>query len=547
MKLLMEVININNSAGEYLHIRTGPSTGYPVTGKLYNGNQIVAIETSNGWYKSESGGWSYGNYLKVLKNLEEDSVATPAQPETTEETLTSEDQELLNSIYTKTDVSSTNIDNMRYIFGLPFQFTELTDPRPSGSLLGRSYIETILSDMSLLVLIPGTAAFMTHASSAVSKKVIAKLVSLGAEDNENMESLQEILEGKQVGRYYTFESKYSEYIKYVNNMCRISATLLGIGDETLYEGSAKFKNFDWDIAKLKGDSAWYSFLTTEKSVGFFIDGKDSSFSDGMTNSTRDSTFKSATAQLSDYAKEAYFLLGQTYSDESILKTSLSNFESAVSKIVGNITSDNSLARQFTDRMSDSASTIINGGNIAFPQIYDDSSYSSSYSIKFKLVSPYGDPLSLYLNIFVPLWHLVALSYPLQTGANGYTNPFLVRAFCKSWFNCSLGIITSISIDKASQDGWNVLGMPTEVDVSITISNLYENQTISRAGDFSTFHNTEYLDMLSTWCGVNINQPELSRKISLYTSFISNAIRDVIPNVSEVIRENISNKILQFLR
>lgn len=547
MKYLMRV-EVGNESWVYLNVRSGPGLSYGEVGRLYQGNQVTVTESSNGWYKHEKG-WSSSSYLVLIKNLESEPVSQPAPqtpPEPSPPPLTDYEKQILQSIYTKADIHSDSIDSIRYLFGAPYQFTALTDPKPDNSKLGWQYMDTILNDMSMLVLTPGKAAFMTHMSTNAANKVLSQLVGSVNEDVETGD-LQEILEGKQVGRYYTFESDYVEYMKYVNNMCRLTAIMLGIGDERLFDGSKKLKDFDWDINELSGSSTIFKFLTIEKSVAFFIDGKSSSFTDGMNNSTRQSMLAGMFEQGSNISKEAYFLLGKSYSDESIMKTSMSNFESAVNKVVKTLTKNDTVAKQFSDRMSDHAVTLINGGNIAFPEIYDNSEASSNYNIELKLVSPYGDPMSIYLNIFVPLWHIIAMSYPRQSGANGYSSPFLVRAFCKGWFNCPLGLISAVSIRRASQDGWSYYGMPTEVDVSLTITNLYENMTISRAGDFSTFHNTEFLDMLATWCGVNMNKPELSRKLGLYQAFISNKVTDTLPNLSAEVSQNITNKLLQYLR
>lgn len=549
MKYLMNV-NIGSDSWLFLYVRSGPSTSFGETGQLKQGDQVIATETSNGWYKHDKGGWSSGDYLTLIKDLGDDpaSQPVPAQPPAppAPPPLTEEEERLLQSIYSKADIFSDTIDNIRYLFGAPYQFSELTDPRPQGCKLGRTYMDTVLNDMSMVVFTPGKAAFMANMSTGAANKVLSKLVGSANEDMDTSD-LKDILEGKQIGRYYTFESDYTEYMKYVNNMCRLSAILLGVGDERLFDGSKKFKDFDWDINELAGTSSIFKFLTIEKSVAFFIDGKSSSFSDGMSNSTRQSALAGMFETGSNISKEAYFLLGKSYQDEGVLQSSMSNFEGAVNKVVKTLTKNDTVAKQFSDRMSDHAVTLINGGNIAFPEIYDNSEYNSSYNIELKLVSPTADPISIYQNIYVPLWHIIGMSYPKQSGANGYMSPFLIRAFCKGWFNCPLGIISSVSIKRASQDGWSYHGMPTEVDVSLTISNLYENMTISRAGDFSTFHNTEFLDMLATWCGVNMNKPELSRKLGLYEAFISNTVKDILPNLTSEMGQTITNKLLNYLR
>lgn len=79
----------------------------------------------------------------------------------------------------------------------------------------------------------------------------------------------------------------------------------------------------------------------------------------------------------------------------------------------------------------------------------------------------------------------------------------------------MGMVDSISIKRGSQDGWSKDGIPTEIDVSLSIRDLYQNLSLSRDGDYSMYNNIEYMDMISTWCGVNLNVSELTRKYRIY--------------------------------
>lgn len=106
----------------------------------------------------------------------------------------------------------------------------------------------------------------------------------------------------------------------------------------------------------------------------------------------------------------------------------------------------------------------------------------------------------------------------------------------------MGMIDSISIKRASQEGWSVEGYPTEVDVSISIRDLYQNLSLSREGDWSTFSNVEFLDMISTWVGVNINKPEKTRTLLLLKAFLGNYVPDFIHNIFGSLHETISDKI-----
>lgn len=410
--------------------QTAP-TGSSALGETFKkGSHVVVVDLEGSYYKVEgkSNCWISAKDLVLFKNLTPDDDTNNFILDGVQ--VSQEEYELVKQIFTKeTSKNDGSIDNMRYLFGAPMQYNALADPRPAGSKLGRSYLENLIGDMSLLTLTPGKAEFMKYMSKETAKKFTSSLVASSNEENEN--SIQALLTGKESGRYYSFASDYVEYMKYVNNMCRISALLLGIGDNTMFDGAKPYKDFDWDMNNLSTQqSTMFSFLSCEKSVSFFIDGKQTNFSDGNTNSTGESLLAGAVGKGSDIAKEAQFLFGKSFNPNDVIDTSQQNLENAVSKVMKSLTKDNSVVQQLTDQASSYIGTMIHGGNVAFPELWKDSSYSKSYDISMRFVSPYGDKESIYLYILVPIFHLMALAYPRQLGANGYSNPFLIRAFCK---------------------------------------------------------------------------------------------------------------------
>ena len=62
-----------------LNVRSGPSTSYGITTKLYKGDKVEILETSNGWHKIKASngkiGWVSGDYIKV-------SSGSTSQPST---------------------------------------------------------------------------------------------------------------------------------------------------------------------------------------------------------------------------------------------------------------------------------------------------------------------------------------------------------------------------------------------------------------------------------------------------------------------------------
>ena len=87
-------------------------------------------------------------------------------------------------------------------------------------------------------------------------------------------------------------------------------------------------------------------------------------------------------------------------------------------------------------------------------------------------APYGDKVSIFQSIYIPLAMLIALAFPRSGGRNAYGTPFLIRAYSSGMFAIPLGIIDSFSITRGSSEfGWNLDRLPTTVDVSFTIKDL----------------------------------------------------------------------------
>ena len=127
-----------------------------------------------------------------------------------------------------------------------------------------------------------------------------------------------------------------------------------------------------------------------------------------------------------------------------------------------------------------------------------------------------------------------MSRKIQGDANGYSSPFLVRAYSKGMFNVDMGIISSMSVTKGAECQWSDDGVPTQIDISIQIDDLYSNLFMSSVRDLAgTFlgrispinsgenlvdmlvQNTSYMDFLANMSGLNIGQMEIGRRITMY--------------------------------
>lgn len=408
------------------------------------------------------------------------------------------------------------IKNARGIHGIPYQFMDVVDRRPSGSVFGRKYTEKIVSKMPLLLLTPGRPKFMKGFSSDEKSNILTYLASGGKTDDGKLSQLLE----REDGKMYSFHFDYNNYYKFVNPMCQRMARFLGIQDIKL--DGTKLDNYKWQDYT---NSAFRNFVSSAECVAFYVD-SETSISENFSNSTGESMLSSSVNGLSDMARELQFLIGGAAGAEfEALKkenfdSTLEGIQSFTDKYLG------FLPDRLMKNLTSGATTVATGGKMLFPEIWNDSNFSRNYNISIKLRTPDMDNYSWFMNIGIPMLHLICLVAPQQMGVNGYQSPFLIRGYYKGFFNCDMGIITDMSIEKGDKGKWTAEGLPTEVDINFTLKDLYQMLTITSSDDtVGLLNNTILLDYLANMCGINVNKPDLERSIDLYFNTFKNSVKD----------------------
>lgn len=95
---------------------------------------------------------------------------------------------------------------------------------------------------------------------------------------------------------------------------------------------------------------------------------------------------------------------------------------------------------------------------------------SSYTIN--LTSPYGNPISQLLNLYIPLSMLLATALPLSTGRQSYSSPFLLELYDQGRCQVRLGIVDSMQITRGTGNlGFNSEGHAMGIDVTFSVMDL----------------------------------------------------------------------------
>ena len=282
-------------------------------------------------------------------------------------------------------------------------------------------------------------------------------------------------------------------------------------------------------------------------VQFYID-PNSSDSESMTNGADDSMLKSIFDNGQSMFKELGFILNSggigTANNETMAK--LQDFTSGAMESLSDHLSGNALTGVL-GRILSLSSNVVRGDNVIFPKIYQNSEYEKTYNFTVHLKAPYGNRLGYYLDICVPLMHLLALAIPRQSSANTYSSPFLVKAYVEGVFTCNMGLVTGITISRGANDSsMTIDGLPSEIDVNISLQDLYcELMMTPQTSPLLFINNTSLIEYLAVTCGISLISPTLQLKADMIVTSITNAFSDVTTNVVSGASEAINNAVMDF--
>lgn len=164
---------------------------------------------------------------------------------------------------------------------------------------------------------------------------------------------------------------------------------------------------------------------------------------------------------------------------------------AVVEGVGNMVGDFVTGAQSNTEMLKFMNPIISafyGAQIDAPKRWNSSSASlPSMNFKLELRAGYGNMVSYFQDIIIPLCMILVAGLPRGTGPQSYGSPFYVEYYSKGRSQSRIGLITSISVERGvGNKGWTRRGFPLGVDVSVTIQDVTDHLFAPSVANMSIF-------------------------------------------------------------
>lgn len=489
-----------------------------------------------------------------------------------------------NMTYLGESLMSIPIGRMTFVHGMPFQYTYLTDRRlnnnttyskePTGNFIksgnldmyGRMFAGDIAANTPICSIVPGTPVFLTNIkqslfgvdSNASNKERGGWLPVLSQVTDFNIgDAIKSIIDQNddKAYQYYSMEVNTTEYFNFVNALCQTTARFMGLGNIAYRNRSCTA--FDWSNYNQAAEQDYSMFEEVagmNNGISFAFDPM-SSISDTLNNSTKDSDLAGMLNGISEKARELEFMLGTGGISLDIVNSS--DYEAALASVSDGVLSG---IRNPLSVISSFISNTTHGMNVRFPELWSDSTLSRSYDIDMKFITPYATQFCKWRYVIVPFLHLFCLAAPQSKDTiMNYSRPFLIKAYSRGYFNVEMGLIDSIQWKRYGEgDMISEDGVPTEIDVSISFHDLYQQLAISlfhgaegsekdvamnmqRIAVF--FNNSGLMDMLGSLSGVNTNRFNLGEKLSLFASTAIGAFSATGSNVLSHISDRVRNSSL----
>ena len=243
-------------------------------------------------------------------------------------------------------------------------------------------------------------------------------------------------------------------------------------------------------AEMLDASGWITFRVTGERT----------FTESFTSSVGESSLGAQLNSMSQNAREMKFNMGGGNIGDGVLANTV--------EALGSFTK--AAASKFADQIGlGGMGALIGGAMLDMPKVWQDSDAQlSKIEYTFQLRATYGNKMSIFTDIYVPLAMIMAAGLPMATGRSSYTAPFLVEVYRQGGHQCRMGVVESINITRGvGNNGWSDDGMATAIDVTMTIVDLSSKiyMPVERTAFYKGWFDdhSAYTDYIATLSGLGL--------------------------------------------
>ncbi|QQO92478.1 virion protein [Staphylococcus phage Machias] len=368
-----------------------------------------------------------------------------------------------------------NVKGELDVFGMPMYYSSLDDPNR------RIYKRTFELDLPLVFIMPGMPKLN---GKLFGKPGEGKLWSFGEGMDRLVNSGLSLvgIGNTKDGRMISFEPKMAEYYKYVQTMASQVHASMGLKGSFDLGGSLQDdKNYGL---------AYYADKSTSISESAMHEYNQSDIASQVNNKNQEIREQKEMARIGG---------------ASILGKITRTIKDSINDMVANMPVIGGIVGNFMEHLD--------GASMYYPDYSHKSTFDRTYNLEFKFYSAYGDPQSIFDNVYLPFLSLLVLALPLQDSIFSYKQPFIIRANCPGRFECNTGIITSMNIVRGEEGTWTADGFPREITVSINIRDMYPNLMASKSFQRMKF-NTGLLSYIDCLAGIRRDQLSIIDKAQI---------------------------------
>ena len=190
-------------------------------------------------------------------------------------------------------------------------------------------------------------------------------------------------------------------------------------------------------------------------------------------------------------------------------------------------------------------SLLMGEKTHLPKFWNSSDFNRSYTLSFRLESPYGDYESLVEYVYRPFITLLTCSLPIQTSFYGAMNPFCLRLDCPGMFTISEGYVSSIDFRRAPDVGtYNANGIATAIEVNITIEDIDPWLSLP-VGPMTFSTNINMQAWLDSLCGVSYQEIYTGGSLASRIEQTARYARMLPPSLKNSISSSFSEGVWKF--